>query len=451
MLKEKARQYYEKENRNCAESVLLAANDVYGLGLDEQSIRMIGGFGGGMGCCGVCGALSGAIAVLSVLDKAEKAHDSTTLKQNCADMVAAFEKKLGATLCSDLTPRYKTEAARCVATVELAAQVLEDQLAKKEAAPVQAVTVTPEQIKAVKARGFLHCKGTNNFNGRILTGNGKLGYEESRCMVEAANRYGSGEIAFTTRLTVEVQSIPYENIEPFCAALAQAGLETGGTGSKVRPVVCCKGTTCQYGLLDSFALADRVHQLFYKGYHEVKLPHKFKIAIGGCPNNCVKPDLNDLGIIGQRVPHLDADKCRGCAKCQVEAACPIHSSAVKEGKLDFGEACNHCGRCVGKCPFGAVEESTYGYKVCVGGRWGKKVAHGQALDRIFTSEQEVLDVVEKAILLFREQGKTGERFADTIARLGFENVQAQLLSNDLLARKAEILGAELHLVGGATC
>jgi sulfite reductase beta subunit-like hemoprotein len=23
------------------------------------------------------------------------------------------------------------------------------------------------------------------------------------------------------------------------------------------------------------------------------LLHKFKIALGGCPNNCVKPDLND--------------------------------------------------------------------------------------------------------------------------------------------------------------
>ena len=60
-------------------------------------------------------------------------------------------------------------------------------------------------------------------------------------------------------------------------------------------------------------------------------------------------------------------------------------------------------------------------------------------------------MIEKAILLFREQGKTGERFAKTIERLGFENVEAQLLSNDLLERKQQILDAELHLTGGATC
>ena len=83
--------------------------------------------------------------------------------------------------------------------------------------------------------------------------------------------------------------------------------------------------------------------------------------------------------------------------------------------------------------------------------WGKHVAQGRALDKIFSSKEEVLDVVEKAILLFRDQGITGERFSDTIERLGFENVQKQLLSDDLLLHKEENLAAQKHLVGGATC
>ena len=62
-----------------------------------------------------------------------------------------------------------------------------------------------------------------------------------------------------------------------------------------------------------------------------------------------------------------------------------------------------------------------------------------------------MNVIEKAILLFREQGITGERFSDTIARLGFENVQKQLLSDELLLRKDENIKAEKHLKGGATC
>ena len=73
------------------------------------------------------------------------------------------------------------------------------------------------------------------------------------------------------------------------------------------------------------------------------------------------------------------------------------------------------------------------------------------LDKIFLNEEDVLSTLEKAILLFREQGKTGERFADTIDRIGFDNVQEQLLSDDILGRKEEIIGAQLHLKGGATC
>lgn len=313
--------------------------------------------------------------------------------------------------------------------------------------------VTPEDITRVKGLGFLWDKRTpNRFNGRVITRNGKLTAEESRVVAEAAQLFGSGEITMTSRLTLEIQGVPFENIEPLRDYLKQAGLETGGTGSKVRPVVSCKGTTCQYGLIDTFALSEKIHERFYHGYSDVKLPHKFKIAVGGCPNNCVRPDLNDIGIVGRRVPGINLDNCRGCKKCQVVDACPIQAAAVTGGKIVTDpDICNHCGRCVGKCPFKAFEEYTTGYRIYIGGRWGKKFAMGRSLDKVFTDEAEVLDVVEKAILLFREQGKTGERFADTIARLGFEAVQEQLLQDDLLERKQENIAAQKHLKGGATC
>ena len=313
--------------------------------------------------------------------------------------------------------------------------------------------VSKEEETRVKALGFLKDKRTpDRFNGRVITRNGKITADEARTIAEAAELYGSGEVTMTSRLTMEIQGVPFDNIEPLREYLMQAGLETGGTGSKVRPVVSCKGTTCQYGLIDTFALSEEIHERFFHGYSSVKLPHKFKIAVGGCPNNCVKPDLNDLGIIGQRVPQIDLEKCRGCKVCQIENNCPIKVAKMVDGKITIDEnACNHCGRCVGKCPFRAIEDYTNGYRIYIGGRWGKKVAQGRHLDKVFTDKDEVLEVVEKAILLFREQGITGERFADTVARLGFENVQAQLLSDDLLARKDENLKAQKHMKGGATC
>lgn len=290
--------------------------------------------------------------------------------------------------------------------------------------------ISAEEIARVKALGFLWDKNTPDcFNGRVITHNGKITGKELAVVAEAAERFGSGEVTLTVRLTAEIQRVPFENIEPLRAFLKEHGLETGGTGAKVRPVVSCKGTTCQYGLIDTFDLSEKIHQRFYEGWHDVKLPHKFKIAVGGCPNNCVKPDLNDLGIVGQRVPVVDLEKCRGCKVCQIEKNCPIHVPKVENGKVLIDDAqCNHCGRCLNRCPFKAFEDYVPGYKVYIGGRWGKKVAQGRFLDKLLTSEEEVMTVIERAIALFRDQGQQGERFADTIGRIGFEKVQEQLLS-----------------------
>lgn len=308
--------------------------------------------------------------------------------------------------------------------------------------------VSPAEIKRVKALGCLQDKRYPDvFNVRVITKNGKITAEEQRVIAEAADRFGSGEVTFTSRLTLEIQGVKYANIEAVIEFLNEHGLITGGTGSLVRPVVSCKGTTCQYGLIDTFGLSEKIHERFYLGYHDVTLPHKFKIAVGGCPNNCVKPNLNDLGIIGQRAPVVQADKCRGCAKCQVELACPIKSAKVTDGKIVMGADCNNCGRCRGKCPFGAVAEYTDCYKIYIGGRWGKKIANGRPLEKLFTSEEEVLDVVERAILFFRDEGLSGERFADTIERLGFEYVQDKLL-NDKIDKSAVL---KKTVKGGATC
>ena len=288
--------------------------------------------------------------------------------------------------------------------------------------------ITNEQIASVKALGFLHDKRTEDkFNCRVITRNGKITTKEAKAIADAAEIYGSGEIAMTSRMSIEIQGVPYENINPLIKYLSDFGIETGGTGPKVRPVVSCKGTTCQYGLIDTFALSEMIHERFYRGYHEVKLPHKFKIAVGGCPNNCVKPDINDLGIIGQCVPAVDVDRCRGCNPCSVQNVCPMKAFNTSDGKASVDKTvCINCGRCVNKCPFDAVEASVNGYRLYIGGRWGKKVGRGIPLDKIFTSDAEVLDTIEKIILLYKEQGIAGERFAETIERLGFENVQNQI-------------------------
>lgn len=300
--------------------------------------------------------------------------------------------------------------------------------------------LTAEQIAKVKGLGCLRDKTTDDcFNVRVITRNGKITADESRAIADAATKFGSGDIAMTTRQTVEIQRVPYDNIENLISFLGEYGLEIGGTGPKVRPIVSCKGTTCVFGLIDTFGLSLKIHERFYKGYHNVVLPHKFKIAVGGCPNNCVKPDLNDIGIIGQSVCEPNYEKCRGCKVCAVENTCPM-GAAHKDERLSLdADKCNNCGRCRTKCPFDVFENAESGYKVLIGGRWGKKFSRGIELGKIFKTEDEVLSAVEKSILFFKHYGNRGERFADTIARIGFDEVEKILLSDQLLLKKEEIL------------
>lgn len=292
------------------------------------------------------------------------------------------------------------------------------------------LTLTADEIKRVKGLGCLQDKRYSDvFNVRILTRNGKITNKELLDIADAAKKFGDGCVTMTTRLTMEVQGVHYSDITPMIEYLKEKDLSTGGTGAKVRPVVSCKGTTCQYGLIDTFSLSEKIHEKFYVGYHNIALPHKFKIAVGGCPNNCAKPDLNDVGVIGQRVLKIDFEKCRGCGKCQIALNCPVKAASVVDGKVFIDtENCNRCGRCLNKCPFKAFTEYEDGYKIYLGGRWGKKIARGIPVNHLFTSEEEVLDFIEKTLLFFKENGEPGERFADTVNRIGFENVEKELLN-----------------------
>ena len=102
--------------------------------------------------------------------------------------------------------------------------------------------------------------------------------------------------------------------------------------------------------------------------------------------------------------------------------------SMVDGKVSIDPAlCNRCGRCLNSCPFGVFAEGKSGYRMAVGGRWGKKGNQGIFLKHVFESEEEVLAALEKAILLFRDEGIKGERFAETVERLGMDYVEEKLL------------------------
>lgn len=314
------------------------------------------------------------------------------------------------------------------------------------------LNLTDEQKKAYKARGIILTRDGEHFIERVLSPNGVFTNDQMQAITDAAKKYGSGKVAMTTRLTMEIMDVPFENIEACCDAMYAAGLYVGGTSSLVRPIVACKGSYCVHGLMDVHPFAERVFNEYYVKWHTVRLPHKFKIGIGGCPNNCVKPAFHDFGIMGQSVPDYDPDLCNACNKCSVIGKCPVKAAYQGEdGTLVIdAEKCTNCGKCIGACNFDSIEEKAHGYKITIGGIWGKTQRMGSPVPGIY-SEDEVMALIEKALLIYREQGITGERFGRTVERIGVDNFIAQMLSDDILERKQAILDAKLHLVGGATC
>jgi dissimilatory sulfite reductase (desulfoviridin) alpha/beta subunit len=252
------------------------------------------------------------------------------------------------------------------------------------------MALTTEQINSVKGRGFLRNRGTDCFSGRMLAPGTVFTVENMRDIALLAETYGNGTMIPTSRQCIEVPGIAFDDIPAAEAFAAEHGLIFGGTGPKVRPITACKGTTCVFGCYDTQSLARKIHKVFYEGWRTVKLPHKFKIGVGGCPNSCIKPSLNDFGVEGQRVAG------------QKEAA----------------------------------------YRIYVGGTWGKNTRNGTPLSRLVT-EEEILPILEKTLLWFRENGYEKERLGAAIDRLGAENLEEALFSDAILARKDEILAADL--------
>lgn len=306
------------------------------------------------------------------------------------------------------------------------------------------MNLTKEQITGVKARGFLQNRGTECFSGRIVTVAGLFSPAELHAIAECAEKFGNGKVIFTARLAAEIVGIPYGKIPDAEAFMAERGLYFGGTGAKVRPITACKGTTCVFGNIDTQKLAAILYDKFYVGMSDVKLPHKFKIGVGGCPNSCMKPSLNDVGIEGCKAFSFDAELCRSCKKCAVEASCPTGAVTLADGKAVIdSDKCTNCGVCVGKCPFGAVpKEAEAVCRVFVGGTWGKKQRMGTLLRSVY-SVDEIPKIVEKVMLWYKENGYVKERLGAAIDRLGADALEAAIADDQLIARKEEIIRSPL--------
>ncbi|MDR1297731.1 MAG: 4Fe-4S binding protein [Deltaproteobacteria bacterium] len=275
--------------------------------------------------------------------------------------------------------------------------------------------------KALKNGGFMRQIQKDNFSLRLKVVGGNLTSKQLKTIAALAEEYGDGHVHLTSRQGVEIPFIRLQDAEAVKETLALGGVDTGVCGPRVRTVTACQGSEiCPSGCIDTLAMATKISERYFGR----ELPHKFKFGLTGCQNNCLKAEENDLGVKGGYNVEWLEEPCTLCGVC--EKACREGALKVTEKTVLFDRArCNHCGRCVKSCPAGAWKGQS-AYLLSFGGLFGNRIAKGRQLEAVVTDSEQVLKLADQALDFFAKHGKPGERFRNTVDRVGWEEFSGQI-------------------------
>jgi len=266
-------------------------------------------------------------------------------------------------------------------------------------------------------------KDAGYFALRLHLVGGQIDADKMIRISELAKKYGRGYLHLTTRQGVEIPYVYIDNVDAIKKELADAGVETGVCGPRVRTVIACQGeSVCPRGMIECEDIAEKIDEKYYGK----ELPHKFKFAVTGCPAGCAKPEENDIGVQGVIQPRYEGADCSFCGLCkEVCYSGAIEITQDDKVLCDFTK-CNNCGECVKSCPMDCWKPEKKGYIVFVGGKMGKKPRFANQLPFIIEDEDELFRVFEKTMDFFTEHGLTRERFGSTLDRVGYDKLLSYL-------------------------
>lgn len=271
--------------------------------------------------------------------------------------------------------------------------------------------------KELKKGGMMRQAEAGRFSVRLHVIGGRLATPQLRAIHEAADRFGVGEVHLTTRQGMEIPNVHQDSLADLKEFLAPSGVGVGVCGPTVRTVTACQGCrVCPSGVIDSPALADAVDREFYGK----PVPHKFKVGISGCANNCMKAEENDAGVKGWVEPQWAGSSCTFCGVCA--AVCPVKAITVSEGDLALAldrSLCIGCGDCIVSCPAGSMREEIRGYRLFAGGKFGRKPFLGKRILGVLKTKEDAMAAITAVLDFFRVNGNPRERFGDTLQRTGF--------------------------------
>ncbi len=226
----------------------------------------------------------------------------------------------------------------------------------------------------LKKRGFLRQKQEGFFVLRTRMNRGIYKKEDIEKINEIAQKYAKGFMHATVRQGLEIPFIKLEDIPRVEEELKSAGILTGASGARLRTTVTCPGNNwCKVGLINTFSLAEKIEKELNL-VCGMELPHKFKIAISGCPNGCTRPQGSEIGI---------------------------------HGAVD------------------ATDKRT-GYTVYLGGCGGRQPRDGFKLEKVF-SEEDVLSIVANVVAFYKERAKPRQRLGALIEEMGKDNFLKEII------------------------
>ena len=191
-----------------------------------------------------------------------------------------------------------------------------------------------------------------------------LDFNVLRKIVDVAEKHGAQALKLTSAQRIAIVGIEENKID---AVWEDLGMDKGhAVGLCVRSVKICPATHfCKRAQQDAVTLGFELD----KRYHGMTLPSKFKMGVSGCLNSCSESAVKDLGLIG----------------------------------------------------------TPKGYKILIGGNAGVKPRIADLLVENIPQE-EVLDIVDKVVNYYKENGKNYERLGTMIERLGLETVKEAILA-----------------------
>ncbi|HEX4911087.1 MAG TPA: nitrite reductase large subunit NirB [Permianibacter sp.] len=118
---------------------------------------------------------------------------------------------------------------------------------------------------------------------------------ELRAIADVVDKFQIPTVKITGGQRVDLLGVKKTDLPAVWSDLAKAGFVSGHAyGKALRTVKTCVGSEwCRFGTQDSTGMGIRLEKLTWGAW----TPHKFKMAVSGCPRNCAEATIKDFGVI----------------------------------------------------------------------------------------------------------------------------------------------------------